>query len=799
MLKFIKIEIQITALTLFIAAAVIASGYLVYNSLSLIIDSIHKEARPDYKLLLIKDVAADLNEIENTVRLYSLTGNENFIYSFHQQNKKVHGKLKNLEDYAIPGSIEIQQIDSIRVLSNRKLVLWAEIRNLHKQKIQEPITTPWTELYTKIDSTIIQPDTITFEKPKKKSWLKRIFAKQDTTTKEPIIIDKSEEKEQIKQEIAAIEQQISTKNQQLQINEKKLLEQNIAVTNSINRLISKLEQKEQRRLESKTEEADFMAAQIYRRLVLFTGTSILLLVIVLIIFFRNLRYNKAYQKLLLQARRDAENLAKAKERFVATVSHEMRTPVNAISGLSEQMLQRVDDPALKTDLNIVRKSADHLIALVNDTLDFSKAESYKMTFEQIDFSPVELLREVIILHEAIAKEKSLKLELQNDIPTDRVYKGDPIRLKQILINLLTNALKFTEKGTVQLSVSDEKIATGRFRLKVSVEDTGVGIQAENLNKIFDAFVQLDGSNAQKHRGAGLGLAIVKKLIDLQGGAIIVTSTVGKGSNFSFNIPYSIGSSEKIEQSSVSASIPAWFSQLHVLIVDDEEFNVHLLKNILQKWGATFSVATNGQEAATEFGLLPYDLILMDRRMPVMDGLEAAKIILASNPDANIIMLTATTTQEDEQSYKNTGIRTFLQKPFKEHDLVALIENMHSNFDLKSRAQTTQPTEPSFNLKEMIEALGGDEHFAREMLELFFVSAHKCKASMQAALEAKNREALIEATHKLAAPARHMMATTLHDCLKQIETTAENENWDRLTEMVENTQQQIDQFLQQLNV
>ena len=230
----------------------------------------------------------------------------------------------------------------------------------HKQKIQKPSTSLLSELSSKIDTVLIQPDTITFEQPQRAGFFKRLgraFAKQDTTAKAPVILDKQEEKEQLKQELAEVEQQMSLTNQELQMQEKKLLEVNITATNQINRLIMQLEQKEQRRLESKTEEADFMAAQIYRRIVLFTGASILLLTIVLILFYRNLKHNKAYQNILQKARQDAESLANAKERFVATVSHEMRTPVNAIFGLTEQILQRTEAPDLKKDLAIVQKSA----------------------------------------------------------------------------------------------------------------------------------------------------------------------------------------------------------------------------------------------------------------------------------------------------------------------------------------------------------------------------------------------------------------------------------------------------------
>ncbi|WP_372776687.1 ATP-binding protein [Mangrovibacterium sp.] len=798
-MKLVKIEIQITLLTIFIGAAVIGSGYLVYQSLSQIIDSIHKEARPDFKLLLIKDISAELTEVENSVRLYSLTANENYIYKFHDLNKSVQEKLTDLEDYAIPESAEILQIDSIRLLSNRKLAIWSDIRALHRQKIARP-NTPLTELYSKIDTVLIQPDTIKFEPAKKKGFFKRLFGKQDTTTQSPIIIDKTEEKEQLKQEIAEIEQQISVENQQLKGSEKELLERNIQVTAQINRLINQLEIAEHHHLETKTQEADYMAAQIYRHLVLFTGASLLLLLVVLILFFQNLRRNKAYQNILTKARADAENLAKAKERFVATVSHEMRTPVNAIYGLSEQMLQQVTDEKLKADLNVVFKSADHLISLVNDTLDFSKIESQTMTFEQIDFIPAELFREIITLHQVPARSKGLVLELINAIPENRVLKGDPIRLKQILINLFTNAIKFTDRGKITLEAAEEKLAGHYYKLIVDVVDSGVGIPKDNLSKIFEEFVQLDGDNAQKHRGAGLGLAIVKKLVDLQGGEIRVKSLVGKGTRFTIEIPYAEGAPEVYQATENKiATIPEWFKKLHLLLVDDEEFNLYLLKNILTKWAVNYTEATNGLEAVLAAQKQRFDVILMDLRMPVMNGFEASAKIREQNPEALIVMLTANKQPEDQEQMKESGVWTFLQKPFPERTLFDILLQLKDNIGNRDEfAPSPAADHLEFDFQELKNSFGGDEAFLKEMVLLFIQSGEKCCQSIDQALQNRDRNELAEAAHKLAAPAKHMLATQLYNQLKELEAQSPvEESWKTIENMVDQIKIRINSVLDQL--
>ncbi|WP_423127688.1 hybrid sensor histidine kinase/response regulator [Gaoshiqia sp. Z1-71] len=798
-MKKIKIEIQITLLSIFIAAAVIGSGYLVYHSFSKIVDSIHKEARPDLKLLLIKDIASNLNEVENTIRLYSLTLDESLIYPYRRLNETIQGKLNDLEDYAIPGSNEVQLIDSIRLLTNRKLIIWAELRALQKQKEKSQIS--FSELYSKIDTAIILPDTIVVQQPiKQKGFFRRLLSKKDTTTTPPIIIDKSEEKEQIKQEIAEIEQQASDQSQQLLAREKVLVERSIQVTNQINLLISQLETREQQRLRNKTEEADFMAAQTYRLLTVFTIAAVFLLIVVLVLFFRHLRHSRAYQQMLQRARTEAENLSKAKEMFVATVSHEMRTPVNAIYGLTEQMLKKTHSNEVTTDLEIVYKSAQHLISLVNDTLDFSKIESQKLKLQQHDFYLNEVTSEVYALLKDTAEEKGLSLIISNELPRSRVLKGDPIRLKQILINLLNNAIKFTEQGQVSLSISEERTLKDSYILHLKIADTGIGISKENLSRIFDEFVQLDGGLTQKHRGAGLGLAIVKKLVDLHSGKIKVESIPGKGTRFILQIPYQEGNPDFVaRKEDRQFTIPQSWKNLRVLLVDDEEFNRYLLKNILNKWGIPHEEASDGKQALQLATQQVFNLILMDMRMPVMDGLEASKQILNVLPETEIIALTATNRKEDVQRCRQVGIRGFLQKPFSEAELYQAFSQRIPSGEVKTKPESEHPA-PQIDLEELKNMAEGDETFFKEMIEIFISSSEKGMVTIRRCFDKSDWNGIAEAAHKLAAPAKHMQATQLYEFLKNLESHAgkgkNQEEIKRLIELIEQKIIPINQYLKE---
>jgi len=787
-MKKLKIEIQFILLTVSIAVAVIVSGYLVYKSLSQIVDSINKEARPDLKLLLIKDISAELNEAENTIRIYSLSKDQKLIKPFRKLNIEIRTKLNKLEEYGNPETTEIIQIDSIRLLVTKKLLIIDNLRILYQSKGKT--NDNFSTLYSKIDTVLIQPDTIKFEKEEKKGFFKRVFGKKDTTTKSPVIIDKSKEKEIIKQEIAGIEQQITDQSRLQNLKEKDLLDQNIAITEILNHQITKIENSEQNRLEIKIQEADSMAARTKNRLAVFTIAAVFLLIIVLILFFRNLRQSRTYQQVLRKAKSEAESLAKAKEIFVATVSHEMRTPVNVIFGLTEQMRQKPLTDEAKDDLEIVHKSAGHLISLVNDTLDFSKIESQKLKIEQIDFLPEEVFQEVYALHKNLAKEKGIELNFDYPVDKGMVIKGDPVRLKQILINLIANAIKFTNQGEIRMLASLEETSGEARLLHIQITDTGIGMKKEDQQKIFDEFVQLDTDLKQKQRGTGLGLAIVKKLIDLQNGTIDVESVPDAGTKFTLQIPYLKGESDALKIGSIEhLNIPTSFSNLNFLIVDDEEFNLYLIKNILNKWGVSYSVANNGQEA-TELAIKnSYDLILMDIRMPLMNGYEAAKKIFQQRPDSKIIALTATNKQVDINNISSSGIQFFLQKPFTELELLnAVIKILPPEFteNLPDEDQNNPPV----IFDELERMTGGDQAFLSEMLKIFIRSSENGLAAILRNFQIADWNAIAEASHKLAAPAKHMNIS-LYNNLKSLEQeSAGNIDINRIKNLIDQIEKEI---------
>ena len=327
-------------------------------------------------------------------------------------------------------------------------------------------------------------------------------------------------------------------------------------------------------------------------------------------------------------------------------------------------------------------------------------------------------------------------------------------------------------------------------LSIEVSDTGIGISEEDQPTIFDEFVQLDTDLTQKQRGAGLGLTIVKKLVLLQNGKIDVVSTLGKGTRFVVQIPYQKGNPDNIKKRSIEKLlIPAWLNKLHFLIVDDEEFNLYLIKNIMQKWGVSITEAHNGREAL-EFAMVnPYDLILMDIRMPVMDGYEATKLILKQRPSAKILALTATAKPSDIQKIQMAGMHDFLQKPFAESDLLnAVMKLLSEKIEDTSREAIGKNT--TIDLEELERLSEGDTAFFDEMLRIFIRSSEEALVKFHQEFQNSNWDVLSEVAHKLAAPAKHIQANTLYINLKKLENNTGNSNPPEIKKLIVDIEKDI---------
>ena len=379
---------------------------------------------------------------------------------------------------------------------------------------------------------------------------------------------------------------------------------------------------------------------------------------------------------LITARQKAEEAALSKQSFMSTMSHEIRTPLNEVIGITNLLLQGNPREDQMEYIKTLRFSGNHLLTLVNDVLDYNKIESGKIVFEQAQFNMNDFLDEIMRSYSFRSKAKNLSFDIKKEGAVPAEVIGDQIRLNQILSNLLSNALKFTTHGGITVTLTERERKENISKIEFSVKDTGIGIPKEKHHEIFDSFTQASSDTARRYGGSGLGLAICKKLIELQGGSIKVESEQGEGSRFTFTLAFTVAATTSKEQQKELAESYKGLEGKRILVAEDNKINFFVANKFLTGWGVTVSHAENGQLALDMLKVEEYDLILMDLHMPVMDGIEATRII-RNSPDPKIssipiVALTAAIMSENHDKIDELNINDYVLKPFKPHDLFSRI-------------------------------------------------------------------------------------------------------------------------------
>lgn len=461
---------------------------------------------------------------------------------------------------------------------------------------------------------------------------------------------------------------------------------------------------------------------------------------------------KKLEQELRRAKAETEQNARTKELFLANISHEIRTPMNAIAGIT-RLLQRTPlDGQQKIYLDTIQNASANLLVILNDLLDSSRMESGKFRIENIPFSIHSLIADSVRVQEFKAGEQNTALRYHIAPGVADILLGDPYRINQVLANLISNAVKFTEKGSVDVRCEIVAATPTQQTLKLSVIDTGIGISEEYLKHLFDKFSQEDETIARKFGGTGLGMSISRQLVELMGGTIEASSTKGVGTTISFALVLPIGSRQETKpliQDTVQAPV---FRNTRILLVDDNATNRLLAGTILKQHGATITEATDGDQAIQAMEHQSFDVVLMDVQMPGRNGLDATRHIRRYlDPSTPIIALTAGALKEEEDRCLQAGMNDFISKPFDEEKMVRQIAEWldrqvsgHAEDKNNSAAEETS----FYSLNKLVKMTGGDNNFICEMLELFITEIPASVRQMEEALALSDWKTISSVAHRI---------------------------------------------------
>jgi signal transduction histidine kinase/CheY-like chemotaxis protein/CHASE3 domain sensor protein len=844
-------RIKLISIFIVTLGAVVLVGYVSFKGLTRLMITLEETVLPDYREDDIETLLYHISEAENNVRIYTITHENRYLRPFYDNLEKADSLIQYLREGSESDLYLSQHLDTINQFLNRKTNIQnriirlkqdqnridvyeevlAKIQTLERknevidslknaiEKAEQTLENEILEKERELDVQVIVP-----EEEEKKGFFKRLFKSGKKSDEEPVVEDVDLEKKsreldtllaakdtliniidtlkgediaaEIENTLAEIKIREDNINKELTIIELNLTRRDKAIGYKIQQQIGLVQKYFDQLDVGQAEEASNYFDRVTNLITVIGSIFSMLFLVLIFVVMNDIKVNQRYRKEMETAKNNAEKLAQAKEDFLSNMSHEIRTPMNAILGFAEQINSSALNDQNRKQLNIIQNASKHLLSIINDILDYAKIDAGKIGLDNIAFSIEENIQIVYDTLYQNAADKNLEFILETGANIKGQYVvGDPVRFRQIIFNLTGNAIKFTEHGSVKISIDYDL-----ENITIKVIDTGIGIEESSLPLIFNKFDQGLTENSQKHGGTGLGLTIVKKLVKLQDGTISVKSEKGQGTEFCVTLPLTPSADEKNEMKKTEETTLSVPENTHILIVDDEKFNRLLLETILDKFNISHRSAGSGEEAVGLFRSESFDLVLIDLQMDGLNGFETTKILREQDhSDVPIVAVTATATGDIKAKCLKTGMSDVLIKPISEYDLLTCMQRtlepkldiMEEVSDANSEIGTNVTQPASHDLNKLFKLFHNDKALTINMTRIYLSGVSAAVANFNEALNHPDFEAIRKTAHKIIPSSRHMGFNKFADHLKHLELSQEDEMKDQLEKVLSDSVEIID--------
>lgn len=780
-----KRSITAKVVTGYVIVAILAglAVWYVYNQVIEYSEIAQSNTENNEQLILVSEISTNLNESENTSRRLIQTGEEEELQLYNSQIDTIKSKLNKLEESYQNIDLE-NEADSITKLLDQKT---ENLKELVALRDTDRNTNYYSKALTELRNIDASFKDYNYENRFRnlKSYQKDVLVKwleysrednaEQITTQRLDSLVKS-----VKRVLTDLEFANRRFQNEVIQKENELLNNDLILNQQLQSLLSELELKER---ENSVERAEVFQNMLNKtsNIIILGGCIILLIILYFIInIIGDVTRSQRYRIELEEAKEFAESLLASREQFMAAITHDLRSPLTTVMGYTD-LIQKTDlNEKQKHYLTQIKKSSEFILRLVNDLLDLSKLEAGKMLVEKLSFNPKTLIKDTVNNIIPAEKKKEVNILIKVSEKANVQIQSDPFRIKQILANLISNAWKFTEKGSIIITAELQEISNENHLLEIRVKDSGIGISKEMQTSIFEEFSQENSSIEKRFGGSGLGLAITKRLTELLQGEIKVESEQGKGSEFIFTIPV-IKLSETREEPEREERTEALIDEkslmtsgMRALIVDDEPGQLSLTEEVARSMGFEIETAENGKEAIEKLKNIDFDIVLTDIQMPILDGFQLIKEIRNNEAYKNIpVIALSGRTDIKKGVYTQLGFNNKLLKPYKPNDLKRSIAQV---LDLKYKEADTAEEIPNdklksgnYDLSDIYEFSGHDEDAMQTIIQAFLKGADSSMKELEVAYREKDIDKMGKLAHRMLPMLRQMKANEVIAVLVKMET------------------------------